>query len=480
MTTELAEIQRRRAKLEAMRARGVDPFPHLDGEHRSLIAEIVSTQRDQHTERGSTDSTVYRLSGRVVGRRKHRETILLTLQDRTGTIRLRVSAATSAGKIADCDIGDIVAVSGRAYVTSRGERCLQVESGSLLAKAVRRPPEMHHLGEAHAGNRRELELIACPDRRALFAVRAALIAALREGLEAEAFIEVETPMLQLLAGGALARPFLTYHNTLRREVSLRIATELFLQRCIVGGLERVYELGKCFRNEGISRKHSPEFAMLEWSMAYCEYHAAAELIEGLVAYAVERAVGSLHVTYNGMPINLETPWRRVTLQDAIQERTGVDIFECDHDEIVAALPGSPPASISWSDAVLGLYGDCVEPSLIQPTIVYDFPLETHPCMKRHPVRPQAGESFDIVIGGVEICSGGTGLNNPDEQWERFVAQRGDAEGQQEPHPHDREYVAALEYGMPPVAGGGLGLDRLLMVLLDRESILDVILFPATR
>jgi lysyl-tRNA synthetase class 2 len=425
------------------------------------------------------DSTEHRLCGRLTGRRKHRDAVLLDLRDRSGAIQLRVPAAAGAGEVLDCDIGDIVTVSGRARVTGRGTVGFDVESGSLLAKAIRRPPKPSDLGAVHAGNRRELELLAREELRELFAVRAALISALRAGLARSDFIEVETPILQFLPGGALAQPFRSRYNALRREVSLRISMDLMLQRCVVGGLERVYELGKCFRNEGISRRHSPEFSLLEWATAYSDYREAAAFAEGLLAEAIRRALGTVRVAHGATEIDLEPPWRRVTLREAIRERVGVDILAADRDELLAALPGRPAEDLTWSSAVLALYAAHVEPTLVQPTIVYDFPLDVHPCMKRHPVQPRVGESFDIVIGGVEICSGGTALNDPEEQWERFAQQqRGD--GGHEPQPHDREYVAALEYGMPPVAGGGLGLDRLLTILLDRDTILDVMLFPVSR
>jgi lysyl-tRNA synthetase class 2 len=306
-----------------------------------------------------------------------------------------------------------------------------------------------------------------------------MVGAIRDWMKRHDFIEVETPILQALAGGAVARPFLTHHNALDREVSLRVSTELYLRRCTVGDLERVYELGKCFRNEGMSRRHSPEFTMLEWSMAYSDYQDAATLTEELVTHVAKQVLGDLRITYDGIPIDLKTPWRRVTLQEAIKDRTGLDILGSNPKELLAALGATPTRDCSWTDAVYKLYGTCVEPYLGQPTIVCDFPLDAHPCLRQHSTRWQLGESFDVVVGGLEIGSGGTELSDPDEQRLRFIEQRSDRADGHEPHPNDREYVAALEYGAPPSAGVGIGIDRLLMVLLDIDPIGEATLFATT-
>ncbi len=242
-------------------------------------------------------------------------------------------------------------------------------------------------------------------------------------------------------------------------------------------MERVYDLGKHFRNEGISPKHSPEFTMIEWSMTYCDYRDAAALMERLVADVAGQVWRTLQFSYRGMPISLARPWRQLTFQDAIGEATGLDIFAASPSELMAAAPSTDD---SWTGAVHAIYTKHVEPHLIQPTIVRDFPLDTHPCLKQHATRAQLGESFDVVIGGVEVGSGGTELNDPDEQWARFVAQRSERTTGSAPHPQDQEYVTALQYGAPPSAGAGIGIDRLLMVLLNTDSIRDVMLFPTSR
>jgi lysyl-tRNA synthetase class 2 len=417
----------------------------------------------------------YHLSGRLIARRKSGEIVLLDLRDRSGTIRLTVNAdADSAtATIVDADIGDIVSVVGHIYVTPRDKLCLEVESGSLLAKALQLPLTK---GLNPNGRRRELELMASAECRRLFTARATALMAIRDWMTRHDFLEVETPILQRLAGGALARPFVTHHNALDCQVSLRLSTELYLRRCSIGDMERVYELGKCFRNEGISRRHSPEFTMLEWYVAYCDYRDVAASAEQLVQQVASRVLDSLQVTYKGNVINLEGPWRRMTLREAIKERTGLDIFAASRAELSGALPGSPTSSVSWADAVQKIYGSYVEPHLIQPTIIYDCPVDMHPCVKRHAGRSQLVESFEVVLGGLEISSGGTALTDPDEQWQRFEAQRSGLDGT-DPHPNDQELVAALQYGAPPAAGGGMGIDRLLMILLDCDSIRDVTLFP---
>lgn len=475
MTTARAENERRRAKTDRLRARGLDPFPSFTLRDRNLVAELVERHDPVEMRAGVYFEYRYRLSGRVIARRKADEIVLLDLRDRSGTIRLSVNADDDSARatVADADIGDIVSVVGHVYVTARDQLCLEVESGSLLAKALQLPLTK---GLNPNGRRRELELMASPECRRLFAARAAALSAVRDWMARHDFVEVETPILQRLAGGALARPFLTHHNALDCEVSLRLSTELYLRRCSIGDMERVYELGKCFRNEGISRRHSPEFTMLEWYMAYSDYRDIATAAEQLVTQVANRVLGRLRVTYKGNVIDLEPPWRRLTFGEAIKERTGLDVFAASESELSAALSESPASGSSWADVVLKIYGSRVEPYLIQPTIVYDCPLDVHPCMKRHADRSQLVESFDVVLGGVEISSGGTALTDPDEQWQRFEAQRGGLNGT-DPHPSDQELVAALQYGAPPAAGAGMGIDRLLMVLLDSDSIRDVTLFP---
>jgi lysyl-tRNA synthetase, class II len=484
MTTALAETERRRLKASRLRALGVDPFPHLDLRNRQLIRELIG-RGAEGAGNGSGNAHSCQLAGRIVSRRKKDEATLLELRDRSGTIRLRFCPDPAADiglqdEIVNWDIGDVVAVAGELH--GDGDRLgVEIRSGRLLTKSMQLNHGLSQPG--HRPRRRELELMAKDDSRVRFQTRARLIASIREWLNRREFIEVETPVLQPGAGGALARPFSTSHNALGRDLTLRISTQLHLRRCAIGDLERVSELGKCFRNEGMSIKHSPEFTLLEWSLAYSDYRDSAALIEQLVSDLARSVLDDPTVTRAGHTIDLERPWRRVTLREAIEEAVGLDILAADVDDLTAALPatsengqGDATEADAWSDAVHLLYSRYVEANLVQPTIVYDFPLSTNPCMKRHPSGESGvGESFDIVIGGVEIASGGSEVNDPDEQWERFVEQRGG--NGCEPEAHDREYVAAMSYGAPPSSGAGLGIDRVMMLLLGGDSIADVTLFP---
>jgi len=376
------------------------------------------------------------------------------------------------------DLGDLIGVDGTVLRSRRGELTLRIDDFAVLAKSLRPPPDKHHgLTDVETRLRqRELDLIANAETRELFILRAKVIAAVRRALDADGFIEVETPVLQPLYGGALARPFVTHFNALDRDFYLRIATELYLKRLIVGGLERVYELGKDFRNEGLSPKHNPEFTMVEWYEAYTDYTGAAHRLEALVD-EVAREVG-----YEG-EIDFTPPWRRVTLRDAILEKTGVDVLAHRERDALAAAIGDRLAveERTWPQLVDDLLSKFVEPELIQPTIVLDYPVELSPFAKAHRTEPGLVERFEAFAHGMEIANAFTELNDPDDQRARFEAQvRYAAEGDEEAQPFDELFLTALEHGMPPTGGLGLGIDRLVMVLGGRRSIREVVLFPAMR
>ena len=305
---------------------------------------------------------------------------------------------------------------------------------------------------------------------------------MRESLDEDGFVEVETPALQPLYGGALARPFVTHHNALDRDLYLRVATELYLKRCIVGGIERVYELGKDFRNEGISFKHNPEFTMVEWYEAYADYGDAAERLENLVAAVAERVLGSTTVQRDGVEIDLAPPWRRVTLRDAIHERTGIDIVEHpSREQLAEALDSEAADAEGWGKLVDGLLSKRVEPELVAPTIVLDYPTEMSPFAKRHRSADGLVERWEAFVAGFEIANAFTELNDPDEQRRRFEQQAAELRrGDEEAQPFDEAYLQALEYGMPPTAGVGLGIDRLVMLLTGARTLREVVLFPAMR
>jgi lysyl-tRNA synthetase class 2 len=471
----------RRQKLEALRTAGVEPFPHEFGG-----VEPIAAVRSAHPGLSAGDETDarHRVAGRLAARRGQGKMAFLDVVDRSGRIQLqaRVDELGPDGmeRLLGLDLGDLVGVDGVAFVSRRGELTLRVRDFVLLAKSLRPPPEKHHgLTDVETRFRhRELDLIASEDARQLFITRAKVISAIRRFLDAEGFVEVETPVLQPLYGGALARPFTTHHNALDREFYLRIATELYLKRLIVGGLERVYELGKDFRNEGVDSTHNPEFTMLEWYEAYADYFDVAARCEQLVA-SVAADVG-----YRG-EIDFTPPWRRETLTDAIRERTGIDILALpERDDLAEAMRArglAVPDAETWPQLVDELLSKQVEPTLIQPTFLLDYPIELSPFAKRHRSDPRLVERFEVYVDGMEFANAFTELNDPDEQRVRFAAQLTLARaGDEEAQPYDEAFIQALEYGMPPTGGIGIGIDRLVMALTGRRSIREVVLFPAMR
>jgi lysyl-tRNA synthetase class 2 len=466
----------RRQKLESLRAAGVEPFPHsFSG------VESVASVRAAHASLspGEETSESHRVAGRLAARRGQGKMAFLDLVDRSGRIQLqaRVDELGPDGmqRLLDLDLGDLIGVDGVAFCSRRGELTLRVTDWVLLAKSLRPPPEKHHgLSDVETRLRhRELDLIANPEVRELFVVRARVISSIRRFLDSEGFIEVETPVLQPLYGGALARPFTTHHNALDRELYLRIATELYLKRLIVGGLERVYELGKDFRNEGVDTTHNPEFTMLEFYEAYSDYMSVADRFERLISFVC----GEIGVQ---LP-----PFRRETLVSAIQSRTGIDVMQLrDRDALAAEMKSrglNAPEDDTWPQLVDELLSKHVEPTLSDPTILFDYPVEMSPFAKRHRSVPGLVERFEAYVGGLEIANAFTELNDPDEQRRRFEQQRALAgAGDLETQPYDEGFIQALEHGMPPTGGIGIGIDRLVMVLTGTRSIREVVLFPAMR
>jgi lysyl-tRNA synthetase, class II len=459
-------VDDRRAKLERLREQGIDPFPHkFDG---VVPIEAVHTAHDGLGPGEETDAA-YRVAGRLTARRGHGGAAFLDLVDRSGKLQLHakrdVLGEESFELLTSLDIGDVIGVDGTAFKSRRGELSLLVREAKLLAKALRDvPKEYYGLEDVETRYRhREVDLLTNQEARELFILRSRVVRAIRRWLDDRGFLEVETPILQPLYGGALARPFVTHHNELDRDLYLRIADELYLKRLIVGGLERVYEIGKDFRNEGVSHKHNPEFTMLEWYEAYADYEDIAARLEELIAHVARE------VEYGG-PIDFMPPWRRVTLRDAIKEKTGLDIQT---DE----LPGEG----TWAKRVDGLLSKHVEPELVDPTFILDYPKELSPFAKDHRSEPGLVERFECFAAGMEFANAFTELNDPDEQRARFEQQRADeAAGDEETQPFDEDYVRALEHGMPPTGGIGIGIDRLVMILSGRHSIREVMLFPAMR
>jgi lysyl-tRNA synthetase class 2 len=471
----------RRRKLEELRAAGIDPFPPAFPGVQP-VAGVKAPHADLPA--GAETEVTARVAGRIAARRGQGRAAFLDLVDRTGRIQLHarvdVLGKERFERLLALDLGDILGADGRVFATRRGELSLILDDYTVLAKSLRPPPDKHH-GLTHTETRyrhREVDLMANEDSRELFLTRARVITATRRWLDERGFVEVETPVLQPVYGGALARPFITHFNALDQTMYLRIATELYLKRLIVGGLERVYELGKDFRNEGLSPKHNPEFTMLEWYEAYADYLDVALHLEQLVS-AVATEIGGAG------DIDFTPPWRRETLAGAIRERTGVDILALPElDALRLALENrglEPGEATTWGGLVDHLLSRYVEPDLQQPTLLLDYPVELSPFAKRHRSDRRLVERFEAYAGGMELANAFTELNDPDEQRARFAEQgRNAAGGDEEAQPFDEGFIAALEQGMPPTGGIGIGIDRLVMILTGRRTIRDVVLFPVLR
>ena len=483
-------LAERRRKLESLRAAGIDPYPESFHEHRPV--EMI-LQRHAALSAGEEARESYRVAGRLSARRGHGKAAFLDLEDRTAKIQLHarqdVLGKESFQRLVCADLGDVIGIEGSPFRTKKGELSLRVDGWVMLAKSLRPLPEKYHgLADVELRYRhRELDLIANPDTLDLFILRTKVVGAVRRFLDERGFLEVETPVLQPLYGGALAKPFTTHHNVLDQTLYLRIATELYLKRLIVGGLERVYELGKDFRNEGVSHKHNPEFTMLESYEAYADYLDVAKMTEELVAAVAREALGRTTIEVDGTTIDLSPPWRRITLRGAIRDATGVDIgVSKDRETLIAAMRQSgidvkPEPGTGWGKLVDGLLSKHVEPTLLEPTFVLDYPTELSPFARPHRSEEGLVERFEGFIGGIEVANAFSELNDPDEQRRRLEEQgRLREAGDEETQPYDADFVEALEYGMPPTGGLGLGIDRLVMLLSGRRSIREVVLFPALK
>ena len=437
--------------------------------------EIVSVRADaEKLEPGSEGGERRRLAGRVMARRDMGKLVFLDLVDRSGRIQL-LWEEERAGPV-DLDLGDLVGVAGIPARTRRGEPSLAVEEAQLLAKIKRPLPDTFH-GVTDTETRyrqRYLDLLMNDETRADFELRTRMVAAIRRYLDSQGFLEVETPILQPRYGGAFAEPFVTHSKELDADLYLRIATELYLKRLIVGGLERVYELGRDFRNESVSYKHAPEFTMVEWYEAYADYEDTMRRIEELVETVARETIGGTKAAFRGHEVDLAAPWKRLKLIDALEER---DLWTRDEAELRKRLDErdvDTSADKTWADLVDHALSNFIEPELIEPTILHDYPIELSPFARATEADAQVVERFEYFVGGTELGNAFTEINDPDEQAERFAAQAAGGE------PGDPDYVEALSYGMPPTGGLGLGIDRLAMVLAGRDNIRDVVLFPQLR
>lgn len=486
-------VQSRLAKLEQWKKQGIYPFgQRFERTHLAADAEqeYSRLEASQGPEQAAHQLQVA-LAGRIMSFRAHGKASFAHLQDRSGRIQLygRLNELGEQGyqDFQKLDLGDIIGVRGRLFRTHRGEITVQVDSFQLLSKSLRPLPEKWHgLKDVELRYRqRYLDLIVNPEVRQVFVTRSRIIASIREFLTARGFLEVETPSLHPIAGGANARPFKTHHNALDMDLYLRIAPELYLKRLIVAGMEKVFEIGKNFRNEGISIKHNPEYTSMELYQAYADYNDMMAITEELMATVAEKVRGTLKIQYQGTEIDLAPPWPRVPMLEALERYAGVRAAMLADDEAArstaARLRVDLPPNATRGQVINELFDRFVEPKLIQPVFITDYPVEISPLAKRKHSDPSLTDRFEPYIYGREMANGFSELNDPLDQRQRFEAQLAARQrGDEEAHMMDEDYLTALEYGMPPTGGLGIGVDRWVMLLTDSASIRDVILFPHMR
>jgi lysyl-tRNA synthetase class 2 len=502
MAAEYTKLEKvRLEKIETLRAEGIEPYPtRAKRTHTSQEA----IQAFEHAEAaGQEEPVTVTLAGRLRSIRTMGKISFAHIEDGYGRIQLFLRANDVGPEQlkffnTEFDLGDFVQAEGEMFRTRTGEPTLRVSFFKMLAKAVTPLPAAKDEsvdGEVvrHAAltdpetryRQRYADLAVNEEVREVFRKRAGILQALREFLDGHDFLEVETPVLQPIYGGAAAQPFITHHNQLKQDLYLRISFELYLKRLLVGGLERVYEIGRDFRNEGVSFKHNPEFTQLEFYWAYADYLQVMELTEQMVAYVAEKVLGTLKIKYDGHEIDLTPPWKRLELRQGIIEGAGIDIEQHRDTASLAAAMQSKGLNVK-PDSTRGklvdaLIGDFLEPNFIQPTFLYNYPRDISPLAKSKPDDPQTVERFEGFVGGMELCNSFTELNDPLDQEARFLEMGRDyASDDEERHPMDDDYLQAMRYGMPPNGGFGMGIDRLAMLLTDRSTIREVILFPHLR
>ncbi|MFA5098385.1 MAG: lysine--tRNA ligase [Candidatus Margulisiibacteriota bacterium] len=480
------EVKVRREKIEQLRSEGIEPFAYnydKDIDSAQLLAKYATLEKEQESERE------YSLAGRIVLRRGHGKAAFAHIQDEAGRIQIYVRLDNVGEKqfavFEKTDMGDFIGVKGRIFKTKTGEVSVKVKELTLLTKAVHPLPEKWHgLQDTELRYRqRYVDLIVNRQVKEIFVLRSRVISGIRRFLEDKGFLEVETPILHVLQGGAAAKPFKTHHNALNMPLFLRIAPELYLKRLIVGGFEKIFELGRVFRNEGMSFKHNPEYTMLEIYQAYADYNDIMGLTEDLISTTVKKELGTTEVTFKGMKIDFKKPWKRITLKDALMQFAGINI-DLGHDELVklAKDRGVDDASKMGQGKLINeLYDRFVEQHLIQPTFITDYPIETSPLAKKKRNDPKLVERFEVIVAGMEMANAFSELNDPIDQKQRFEKQMElKKAGDEETESMDEDYVRALEYGMPPTGGLGIGIDRLIMLMTDSHSIREVLLFPHMR
>ncbi len=477
-------------KLDEFRARSVDPFGHrYEVTHHAQ--DILEFGAELDKEALDEAGLRVRIAGRLMIKRGHGKASFAVLQDRTGSIQIYAKVDVLGERAYELfqllDLGDFIGVEGTVFRTNRGEITVLIEQLDVLSKSLRPLPEKWHgLKDVETRYRqRYLDLVVNPDVRQTFILRTKIIQALRNFLEDRGFLEVETPTLHSVASGANARPFLTHHNALDMDLNLRIALELHLKRLIVGGLERVYEIGRVYRNEGISTKHNPEFTMLELYQAYADFHDIMDLTEGMIRHAAQVATGTLQLPYGDYTIDLESPWARRHMADLVKQETGVDFRAVTSTEEAHRLAREHGVTVQpnmqFGHVLNEFFEQKVEHTLLQPTFVYGHPVEVSPLAKKNADDPRFTDRFELFIVGREHGNAFSELNDPLDQRERFQQQVAEkAAGNDEAQELDEDFLLAMEHGMPPTGGLGIGIDRLVMLLTNQSSIRDVLLFPLMR
>ncbi|MGD0794759.1 MAG: lysine--tRNA ligase [Dehalococcoidales bacterium] len=490
MSTRIDSInEQRKQKLERLRARGIDPYTHRYP-HSHTTAQAIAELEARETGKAKASGPVS-LAGRITAIRKMGKASFLDIRDGEGKIQLFIQSASFSEAdqelFKDLDIGDFIGTEGTLMRTRTGEPTLSVKKFTLLTKSLQPLPEKWHgLSDTEIRYRqRYIDLIANNEVKDIFKTRGRIISAMRHFLDGRGFIEVETPVMQPSAGGALATPFITHHNALDRDFFLRIAPELYLKRLIVGGFDKVYEIGRNFRNEGISTEHNPEFTLLESYEAYADYTDVMAMVEQMIAYISQQLLGTHEIKYINDTINLAPPWRRITLRDVIKEYSGIDFVKYPtadglREKMRSVMKDVDPQK-NWAKLVDELLKTFVRPKLIQPAFVYDYPVSMSPLAKNKPGEERVVERFQPYIGGLEMGNAYSELNDPILQRERFEEQMKERLGDEaEKWTIDEDFLTALEYGLPPTSGLGIGIDRLVMLLTNQTSIREVILFPQMK
>jgi lysyl-tRNA synthetase class 2 len=486
---ELSELLlQRRRKVDSLWEAGINPYPN-DFKPLHTAAEVQDRFGDQQDiPEGAARFVV---AGRMLARRSFGKAAFLQIQDRTGRLQVYVrkdSITEEAYEVFEgLDIGDIIGIEGWPFRTKTGELTLHATSLRLLTKSLLPLPEKFHgLTDIETRYRqRYVDLIINPEVREVFFKRSRIVSLIREFMVSHQFLEVETPMMQPIPGGATARPFVTHHNALDMELFLRIAPELYLKRLVVGGLERVFEINRNFRNEGISVRHNPEFTMMEFYQAYATYEDLMDFTEELLCHVAQETLGTLELTYQGLPISFKSPWRRLTVKEAILEFGDIDARSLEDRDLAYAYSRrigiELPADVGYGRLITEIFEEVAETRLIQPTFITAYPTEVSPLSRKSDNNPDFVDRFELYIAGRELANAFSELNDPVDQKERFLNQvLAKAKGDEEAHYMDEDYIRALEYGLPPTAGEGIGIDRLVMLLTDSPSIRDVILFPQLR